>query len=108
MIGSKVTFPASTLSGRMAWSYQSVCAIGALPVSNRTKQTLLSVFRLWLDSDGEIGFSEFAAKNLIQSNGHLMPFFRFSARYKVNREKWKIEGLGKRGEEQLIKAFKHN
>lgn len=102
---SKFSFPASTATGRMAWSYQSVCDIGSLPISNRTKRTLVSVFRLWL-KDGELELSEFASKNLIQDNGKLMPFFRFAARYEVNREKWYISGLGKKGEEELVKSFK--
>lgn len=102
------TFSASKLTGRMAWSYHAVCAIGSLSVSNRTKRCLIAVFRLWGGDGGELELSDFATNNLIQSNGRLMPFFRFAARYEMNREKWRIRGLGQRGEMQLIKEFAKN
>ena len=100
------TFLAASLAGRMAWSYQSVCAIGSLPVSNGTKNKLVSVFRLWYKGSSEPDLSDFALNHLIQANGRLMPFFRFAARYETNRSRWRIDGLGDRGEEELIKVFK--
>lgn len=88
----------------MAWSYQCVLAIGGLPVSQRTKNILLPHFRVWLGNNNEIRLSEFALNHLVQSNGHLMPFYRFAARYNVNR--WYIPGLGKKGQDELINAFR--
>ena len=108
MIGNKRTFDADSLPGRLAWSYDCVCAIGALPVSDHVKSRLLAVFRLWLRNGGELALSDFAAAYLIQPNGRLMPFFRFAARYAMNHKRWQINGLGDIGKVQLIKALSHH